>query len=57
MPPVSFRSIKESFLPDYDLLLLCDGVVMDAASFQRLTEKAPLWNMPAPFALHGSRTD
>jgi len=54
---VSFRSIKESFLPDYDLLLLCDGVVMDAASFQRLTEKAPLWNMPAPFALHGSRTD
>ena len=36
MPPVSFRWIKETFLPDYELLLLCDSVIMDEASFDRL---------------------
>jgi hypothetical protein len=36
MPPVSFRRIKETFLPDYELLLLCESVIMDEASFDRL---------------------
>lgn len=38
MPPVSFRAINESFMPDYELLLLCDKIVMDESSFQRLVE-------------------
>lgn len=36
MPPVSFRTIGEVFMPDYELLLLCDRVIMDEASFDRL---------------------
>ena len=36
MPPVSFRWIKQAFMPDYELLLLCDTVIMDEASFDRL---------------------
>ena len=36
MPPVSFRWINEAFMPDYELLLLCDSVIMDEASFDRL---------------------
>jgi len=36
MPPVSFRWINETFMPDYELLLLCDSVIMDEASFDRL---------------------
>ena len=38
MPPVSFRWVKDFFLPDYELLLLCDKLVMDEASFGRLVE-------------------
>jgi hypothetical protein len=37
MPPVSFRQTSETFMPDYELLLLCDTVVMDEASYHRLT--------------------
>lgn len=29
MPPVSFRRISGAFMPDYELLLLCDKVLMD----------------------------
>lgn len=36
MPPVSFHSVNEAFMPDYELLILCDQVVMDATSFQQL---------------------
>jgi hypothetical protein len=36
MPPVSFGRISEAFMPDYELLLLCDRVIMDEASFDRL---------------------
>ncbi len=39
MPPVSFRWMQEQFIPDYDLLLLCDGIVMDERSFQKLSER------------------
>lgn len=39
MPPVSFRWLKDTFMPDYDLLLLCDKLVMDEASFRQLTEE------------------
>jgi len=38
MPPVSFRWSNESFAPNYELLLLCDKVVMDESSFGRLVE-------------------
>ena len=36
MPPVSFLCVNEAFVPDYDLLLLCNAVVMDGDSFERL---------------------
>ena len=39
MPPVSFRLFNEAFMPDYELLILCDQVVMDEASFQRLIDR------------------
>jgi len=39
MPPVSFRCVKDVFMPDYDLLLLCDTLVMDETSFGRLTQE------------------
>src|SRR5258708_24250855 len=42
MPPVSFRTINEAFLPDYALLLLCDEIVMDEPSFDRLLKSSPL---------------
>jgi hypothetical protein len=38
MPPVSFRRISEAFMPDYELLVLCDQVVMDESSFQQLID-------------------
>lgn len=38
MPPVSFRKVNEAFMPDYELLILCDQIVMDEASFQQLIE-------------------
>jgi len=38
MPPVSFRIVKETFMPDYDLLLLCDKLVMDELSFHNLID-------------------
>src|ERR1035438_7909530 len=38
MPPVSFRLINEAFMPDYELLVLCDQVVMDESSFQQLID-------------------
>jgi hypothetical protein len=38
MPPVSFRGVKEAFMPDYELLLLCDSIIMDEASFDRLVQ-------------------
>jgi hypothetical protein len=38
MPPVSFRWVQEAFMPDYELLLLCDSVIMDEASFDRLVQ-------------------
>ena len=39
MPPVSFRTINESFMPDYELLILCDQIVMDESSFHQLTDR------------------
>jgi len=39
MPPVSFRSASQFFMPDYELLLLCDRVVMDEMSFNALVER------------------
>lgn len=36
MPPVSFRKVNEAFMPDFELLLLCDTIIMDEASFDRL---------------------
>jgi hypothetical protein len=36
MPPVSFQRINQAFMPDYELLLLCDTVIMDEASFDQL---------------------
>jgi hypothetical protein len=38
MPPVSFRSINESFLPDYELLVLFEKIVMDENSFHALIQ-------------------
>jgi hypothetical protein len=38
MPPVSFRLVSEAFMPDYELLVLCDQVVMDESSFQQLID-------------------
>ena len=38
MPPVSFRLINEAFMPDYELLVLCDQIVMDESSFQQLID-------------------
>jgi len=40
MPPVSFRRINETFMPDFELLLLCDSIVMDEASFDRLVHRS-----------------
>lgn len=40
MPPVSFRGSNETFLPDYELLLLCDSVIMDETSFDRLVHSS-----------------
>jgi hypothetical protein len=37
MPPVFFRS-TQFFMPDYELLLLCDRVLMDEVSFNILVE-------------------
>jgi len=39
MPPVSFRSAAEAFMPDYELLVLCDQIVMDGSSFQQLVDE------------------
>jgi hypothetical protein len=36
MPPVSFHLISEAFMPDYELLILSDQIVMDGASFEQL---------------------
>jgi hypothetical protein len=36
MPPVSFRSVNEAFMPDFELLILSDAIVMDERSFQQL---------------------
>jgi hypothetical protein len=36
MPPVSFRLSNEIFMPDYELLILCDQVVMDRSSFYQM---------------------
>ncbi len=36
MPPVSFRRFGEVFIPDYELLLLSDRIIMDEASFHCL---------------------
>ncbi|MBN1912058.1 MAG: hypothetical protein JW818_20220 [Pirellulales bacterium] len=36
MPPVSFRQVSSPFMPDYELLLLCDKVLMDGESFGQL---------------------
>jgi len=60
IPQVSFRRISEAFLPDYELLVLCDQVVMDALSScsrsrgckctRRTTSIARgklYWNLPA----------
>jgi len=38
MPPVSFRSVNEAFMPDFELLVLCDQIVMDGSSFDRLVD-------------------
>jgi hypothetical protein len=36
MPPVSVSRINKAFMPDYELLVLCDSMIMDEASFDRL---------------------
>jgi hypothetical protein len=36
MPPVSFLPFDETFMPDYELLVLCDQIVMDESSFHSL---------------------
>jgi len=38
MPPVSFRRLSAAFVPDYELLLLSDSLVMDGESFGQLVE-------------------
>ena len=38
MPPVAFQPVRESFLPDYELLVLCESVVMDEQSYYRLVD-------------------
>lgn len=38
MPPVSFRRVSSAFMPDYELLVLCDQIVMDESSFQQLID-------------------
>lgn len=40
MPPVSFRRVSETFVPDYELLLLCDGLVVDEVSYERLVTRS-----------------
>jgi hypothetical protein len=40
MPPVSFRWVNQAFMPDYDLLLLCDRIIMDVESFDRLVNNS-----------------
>ena len=41
MPPVSVRGMNQAFMPDYELLLLCDSVIMDEESFDRLIHRSP----------------
>ena len=41
MPPVSFRRFSGTFMPDFELLLLCDKILMDGASFGYLVNSAP----------------
>jgi hypothetical protein len=40
MPPVSFRLLNSAFMPDYELLVLCDQIVMDESSFQQLIDSS-----------------
>jgi len=39
VPPVSFRLVSSKFSPDYELLILCDQIVMDESSFQQLVDR------------------
>jgi len=40
MPPVSMRTINNTFLPDYAVLLLCEKIILDESSFTTLQEKS-----------------
>jgi len=40
MPPVGLTQLKESFAPDYAVLLLCDRLIVDGESFERLTSRS-----------------
>jgi hypothetical protein len=39
MPPVSFHLAGSAFMPDYELLVLCDQIVMDESSFRQLVDR------------------
>lgn len=39
MPPVSMSYLNRAFLPDFELLLLCDRLFMDRQSFEQLVNR------------------
>lgn len=41
LPPVSMRESNGVFLPDYAALLLCENVILDANSFERIQSSSP----------------
>lgn len=45
MPPVSLTQSNNQFIPDYTVLLLCDQIVLDEETFERLNDS----NLPSSF--------
>lgn len=40
LPPLNIRSSINEFMPEYSLLILCDRLVLDRSSYERLTNEA-----------------
>jgi hypothetical protein len=43
MPPVDMRRVIHGFFPEYWVLILCDALVIDSASYERLLHNPPPW--------------
>jgi hypothetical protein len=43
LPPADLSGGGDAFVPDYSALLLCDKVILDSQSYERLTSKSTPW--------------